>query len=628
MNRIITTLLSFFFLLNLSAQENYTSVNIPKELLINADAVIRTYEAEFIYKNKTSGIYKEKKIITILNKEGAVYASFGDFENMFRALNKFTGTFYDKNGKKISRITKKDLLRTEYFDGLASDAASFFSNSPIGIYPYTVCYEKEVVFKGGLLGFPSFFPLPGDNISMESGYYKIQIPETTEINYKSGKMEGPIKSVDKGLITLLWKTDSVKAFKAEPFSPDFSTLRPWLHVTNTEITYAGTYGRLDNWKTFGSWLYDLQKGRDMLPEKLKQKITDLTKECKTDKDKIKALYNYMGDNTRYVSIQIGIGGLQPMEASKVFSTGFGDCKALSNYMMAMLQETGIPAYNTIINSKSESLFEDFASAGQTDHEILTVPLKNDTLWIECTNPKVPLGYIPRHMAGHNVIVITPEGGIFTKIPDYDDKENLSAISANLQIDEKGTISGYINEYNSLKQYEPYMYFQALDGKKQIEAIRSCIDLPNPSISNIHFSEYKEEKPYAILFYNISHTPPLNQNNQRIFIPLNIFRNGITQLPKKERINPIVIKYGYHDTDTIHITIPQGYMVESLPKELNIRSRFGTFKTRYKNEKNIITAIYDFIRSSGKFEPSEYEELINFHQEINRAYKAKAVIKRL
>ena len=117
----------------------------------------------------------------------------------------------------------------------------------------------------------------------------------------------------------------------------------------------------------------------MLPEKLKQKITDLTKECKTDKDKIKALYNYMGDNTRYVSIQIGIGGLQPMEASKVFSTGFGDCKALSNYMMAMLQETGIPAYNTIINSKSESLFEDFASAGQTDHEILTVPLENDTL---------------------------------------------------------------------------------------------------------------------------------------------------------------------------------------------------------------------------------------------------------
>lgn len=107
MNRIITTLLSFFFLLNLSAQENYTSVNIPKELLINADAVIRTYEAEFIYKNKTSGIYKEKKIITILNKEGAVYASFGDFENMFRALNKFTGTFLRQEREKNIPNNKK-----------------------------------------------------------------------------------------------------------------------------------------------------------------------------------------------------------------------------------------------------------------------------------------------------------------------------------------------------------------------------------------------------------------------------------------------------------------------------------------------------------------------------------------
>jgi len=83
-----------------------------------------------------------------------------------------------------------------------------------------------------------------------------------------------------------------------------------------------------------------------------EKVHTLVKGISDEREKIKLIYKYLQSKTRYVSIQLGIGGWQPIEASVVDQVGYGDCKALSNYAISLLKEAGIKAYFALVNSGS------------------------------------------------------------------------------------------------------------------------------------------------------------------------------------------------------------------------------------------------------------------------------------
>jgi len=51
-----------------------------------------------------------------------------------------------------------------------------------------------------------------------------------------------------------------------------------------------------------------------------------------------------------VSIQIGIGGWQPFDASTVQRLSYGDCKALANYMKTLLEAVGLSANYCLVNA--------------------------------------------------------------------------------------------------------------------------------------------------------------------------------------------------------------------------------------------------------------------------------------
>ena len=83
---------------------------------------------------------------------------------------------------------------------------------------------------------------------------------------------------------------------------------------------------MNSWKNYGIWKNQLLDRRDNLPVETINTIKQLTNGLSTKKEKVKKVYEFVQSKTRYVSVQLGIGGWQPFTAEIVDKYGYGDCK--------------------------------------------------------------------------------------------------------------------------------------------------------------------------------------------------------------------------------------------------------------------------------------------------------------
>lgn len=616
----------------LFAADGYVASSIPVDLMKNAYAVVRENSSEFVQTDQNNGKYKEKLVITILDKRGEDYANFVTSCDKFRELDSFSGVIYDASGKVVKKIKKGDLTRSSINWGItfASDDYTLYYECKQPIFPYTVEYTMQYKLKGGIISYFPFSPYPGFNASVERADYRLEIPESIQLRSKTtGGLEVK-KSAGEGRGMYNIAVQNLNAISSEPNCPPSRDLFPRVFLAPSDFCFDGVCGNMADWKNYGLWVNELLKGRDELPAAVVAKINELTANAKTDREKVEVLYDFLQKNNRYVSIQLGIGGFQPIHAASVFKNRLGDCKGLSNLMRAMLKGVGIESnYCEIGVQRSDLLFQDFANVSQTDHVILLVPLKNDSIWLECTSPVLPFGFVHDGIAGHDAVVISNDGGKLCRLPTYSEKENLTTSVVKMELKEDGNVAGTMAIEDHLFNYDYSIgYLRDRDREKVVKYANAKMSLPKMELGDYTVAENKSSRP-SVLFEGKFNAPGyINKTGARLFVPICPLQKGqFNRFSASERFLDIDLRYGYTDQDTVVFTIPDGFVIESLPKDVIEETKYGVLKTHAEKIGNTVVYTQTIVMHKGLFPKEEYAEIKAFFQKINGALKQKMVLKK-
>lgn len=595
-------------------------------------SIIKEVKTEVICKSMTQAIEKHSRIITVVDQKGWEAAQFVCGCDMFSSLQSFSGEIWNASGMSVRKIKKSELQKSEYSREFSTDDYYYYYQCNYPTFPFTVKYEWEVKCNNGLINYPRFMPQEEYHQRVDKASYRIELPIGQDCRYLSvntQKKEFTItesKGANNQQVIEAIASD-LPPIEPEPFGASFAQTFPMVYFAPSRFSFGKTEGSMKTWKEFGEWQYKLLEGRDLLPESLKQNLHEITANCRNDKEKVKAVYEYLGATTRYVSIQLGIGGLQPFPASQVCSTGFGDCKGLTNYAKAMLKELGIPAIYTVISTVNERLQLGFSSADQMNHVILQVPLPNDTLWLECTNPRLPMGYIHRDIAGHDALLITPEGGKVYRLPTYQDSLNTQRIKASVYLSSNGEAKIEVNETDRLFQYEGTAGITYLEPSRQKDRIRTDINLIQADIDRIQITEKKDACPEITLNYRITTNQYGNSTGNRLFIPVNVFRKGFNVPNQTVKQQPIYINQGYSDSDSISIHLPDHYTIEGLPRPVEIQSKFGNFRTSVKVKDKEVLIRHQLFMKKGIYAPEDYPGFLLFLKQVAGHYNGKIILKK-
>lgn len=620
--------------LNITAQNlSYLSLTIPENLKKNANAVIRSNEVNVSINSVSEMVVSTKRVITVLNKKGdSKVDAYVHYDNGVK-IKTLQVLVYNAFGIEIKKIKKNDFKDVSAVPGgtLYSDSrVKYLEYTPIS-YPYTVEFVSEYI-TGNTAFIRSFMPIEGYGISVEKSSYTLNYSEENNIRTKEKNFKSIELNKTKKEGALSYSVENLEAFHSESYGPSFSEIAPKVMFACKKFALEGVETEVENWEDFGKWMYhDLIKETNNLPAGTISEVQALVKNETDDIEKAKKIYKYVQNKTRYISVQVGIGGWKPFNTAYVDRMGYGDCKALTNYTMALLQAVGVKSNYTVLyagNSK-RNMERDFA-AMQGNHAILTIPNGDENIWLECTSQKLPFGFIGDFTDDRDVLVITPEGGVIKHTKKYKTEENTQFIKANCELSSVGDIQVKVDEVSRGIQYDDKYWLETEEQRDlDVHYKKRWKYINNMVIDAIKIDNDKDDIEFKehVVFNASGYSKMIGDRMLVNVNPLN--RSKFVPDRYRNRKQPLVVKRGFTDVDEVEIKLPEEFKVEALPESKSIENKFGSYsyEVQVKDEK---TLIYKrrFVVNDGKYPKEDYEGYRGFYKEVSKFDNAKmALIKK-
>ncbi|WP_288072441.1 DUF3857 domain-containing protein [Hydrotalea sp.] len=630
-------LILLFSLFFLCIQNNAQSLDvhlIPDSITANANAVVRYDNTIVTIDNESKVVVHHNYAITVLNQKGNDYAVYLNTYDQMNMLRDISGTLFDASGKKLKSMKKKDIDDVPVNDNMSlvlddrRKSYDFFYRS----YPYTVVYNNEEIHTQ-TFQLPNWQPLAGSNISVEQSSFSVTFPSELYVNYKVLQKE--MLHFDSVIVnntkTYTWLLNFKKAIHRELFQPNVFQTDPFVFITLPVFQLQNYTGSMQSWQSFGKFINQLNAGHDMLPDNIKQQVHLLTDHLQNQQQKIVTLYQYLQKNTRYINIALGIGGWQPFDCKYVSDNKYGDCKALSNFMVALLKEAGIKAYYVLISATDRHLpiWKDFP-CGYFNHATVCVPDGQDSIWLECTSSSVAPGFASHFTDDRDALLITDSGGIVVHTPTYSMHDNQQNRVVHATIDERGNMQAQVHTlYTGQAIDDVHELLNVGIPEKIQQYYNQNFNLPTYNVQHIQLEEQKSIIPVVKESFEIIVNGFAAVMGKRLFIKPDIFNKWeLKLLPDETRKYPIVLKENFLHTDSIFITIPTGYEIESLPKPQSIHTIFGDYAIQFIYNNNEIEVIRYQTGIKQQFPATDYEKLVDFYNVMYLNDHAQVVLKKI
>ena len=483
---------------------------------------------------------------------------------------------------------------------------------------------------------------------VHESHYSLLLPSGWE--YKSAFLNYPeIQPIHSGGNSWEWVAHDLKGIRPEEDMPPTRGIRGRMIVNLLPPGGPGTRG-FSNWQAMGAWYSVLTTGRrDPSPE-IKQKVSELTSSAATPIDKMRAIASFVQHDIRYVAIELGIGGYQPHPATEVFSHRYGDCKDKVTLMSAMLHEVGVDSFYVVINSERGSVGPQTpADSHGFDHVILAIrlpqgfsaaglgpiiqhPTLGTLLFFDPTDEMTPFGQINGALQANYGLLVTPDGGELTKVPQLPSAMNSLQRTATLTLDINGNIRGDVEEIRVGDRAWAHRWAlrTVTNDKDRIKPIENIL---SGSLSNFGIlkasvvNPSQVDKPFGYRYSFEAANYAKNAGGMLLVRPrvIGVMAQAIMET-KESRQYPIEFEGPVLDTDHFEITLPPGYVVDDVPPPVDADFGFAAYHSKTEVKGNVLAYSRSFEIKELNVPVSRAQDLKKFYRIIASDERNTAILK--
>ena len=463
-----------------------------------------------------------------------------------------------------------------------SDYQVFEGQSPINHMTYQVIAPTERPLKKVIL--------------------KDEIPGTVAYNETVSEKDGYIQYT--------WNIHHVPRMFDEPNMPKRYTVVQRLLVSTIET-----------WKDLSRWYWDLCKPRlEATTPELEAKAHELVAGCTTTEEKIKAVFNFVSQDIRYMGItpEEEAPGYEPHDVCITFENRYGVCRDKAALLAAMLRIVDIEAFPVIIMAgpkKDEEVPQPFFN-----HAVTAALGDNGEYILMDSTDENTKDIFPSYLQNMSYLVARPEGETLRTTSVSPATDNLLHI----------TSTGSINAFGSLNMESTLVfegvndtiyrgYFSKIKPEQRHRFFEGHLkrSMPTATLNTLKILPEELRDTSAPLTVHLSYSADnlliegeknIMFNAPRLGSTLGYANYLIGQTGLMKRKYPLYTQITAGIVETMEIEIPGTLGTLHFPQYSAIDADTLTWNTRLSQANNTLSATNTFLLNTVEFSPEEYSQL--------------------
>jgi hypothetical protein len=438
------------------------------------------------------------------------------------------------------------------------------------------------------------------------------------IYYRSYNVDA--KPVDQSYEThfgtmVMWKWDleNIDAYPEERWMPPREAFLPRIALGG-----FGPDQQPDDWHAFTGWYAKILPKFDGVRPELDEYAQEIADDTEGETEIIQAVLDFIGENTRYVSVDMEDSGWRPHDPREVLENKYGDCKDMSCATVAILRRLGIKAYPALVRTREDGPIDPQLAVPLFNHMIVFVKSDDGDLWLDPTAAPCPVGYVPEMVRDLDALVLIDKDGVWKHTPSMSPYGSTRATLTEITLGPTGMLEGecrttYSGDMGLVRKRSYAERSPSELGERVEEDIAACFR--DVSLDTCWLVGMEEVDPVVRISGHFTKPSAVVRLGDRMVLRLDFLRPmmaGLAEMPRgSERKYPLWIPFGFEEIDTLRIHIPAGWEVAELPIDAASPSKYGAYGVSCAQEGDAVVVLIRNKLTAGEYQGDRFRDFVDF-----------------
>jgi tetratricopeptide (TPR) repeat protein len=337
---------------------------------------------------------------------------------------------------------------------------------------------------------------------------------------------------------------------------------------------------------------------------------------------VRAVYDFVVSQTRYVGLEFGIHGYKPYRVDDVLRRRFGDCKDKASLMHALLAAVGVDSRIVLLRMKRLGrIAEAPASLAVFNHAILYVP--DLDLWLDGTAAWSGSGDLPGEDRGASVLVVNPDGPArFGAIPEARPEENSveTRLEVALSPDGGAAVAGRSRIRGAQAPQYRRAYVSEHDRRSQLEKAFNRT-FPGLRVRSVAISDLSRIEEDVEMEFALEAPRYAQQDGGGLrFTPFGAAAGYVESWASlSERRHDLLVGEPGENRFSYRFALPPGFAVVELPEDAAGDGPDAAYAVRYRAESGVVAMEGHVTLKSGRVPAERYPAFRALAAGIDRAF---------